>query len=150
MLDNSSIRIEQKGFRARNGMDRKCTGLTLVELLIVISLIAILAGVSIPLLRGRVNEAKWAEANTAAGTIRRAVRVYHSKAGSSPTGRLDDPTLIHTFEIEAADLTGSYFVPDDYEIVSVTSDGDAVIRVTGSLPNAPRGSKTMDAEGNWQ
>ena len=54
-------------------------GFTLVELMVVILIVSILAGVAIPLMQGRINSAKWSEANAAAGTIRTAIRAYFAE-----------------------------------------------------------------------
>ena len=54
-------------------------GFTLVELMVVILIVGILAAVAIPLMQGRIDKAKWSEANATAGTIRTAVRAYSAE-----------------------------------------------------------------------
>jgi general secretion pathway protein G len=41
----------------------KAKGFTLVELMVVILIVSILAAVAIPILRGRIDAAKWSEGN---------------------------------------------------------------------------------------
>ena len=127
-------------------------GFTLIELMVVILIVGILAAASIPLMRGRIDSAKWAEANATAGTIKSAVRVYYAEHGDAAavTGALDDTTIQTALGFQAADLTGTYFVPGDYDVTAVDTDGNATITVTGSQTNAPTGSKTLSPDGSWQ
>lgn len=41
---------------------------TLIELMVVVLIVGILAAASVPLMRGRIDSAKWSEANATAGT----------------------------------------------------------------------------------
>lgn len=124
---------------------------TLIEILVVILIVGILAGASMPLLRGRMEDAKWAEAKRAAGLIRSAVRVkfLETATTSDLVGSLGNASLSSRLGFQPNDLLGTYFVPSDYTIVSVNSMGIATIRVTGSQPNAPTGVMILDENGNW-
>ena len=124
-------------------------GFTLIELMVVILIVGILAAAAIPLMRGRIDSAKWAEANATAGTIKSAVRVYFAESGEQATGSLDDATLRGTLGFDEADLTGTYFIPANYNIDSVNDDGLATITVTGTLDNAPDGSYVLATDGSW-
>lgn len=128
----------------------KVKGFTLIELMVVILIVGILAAASVPMMRGRIDSAKWSEGNATAGTIRSAVRVYFAENGSAPTGVMSGSTIQSQLGFTDADLTGTYFVPGDYEITEVNSDGNATVVVTGSQTNAPNGSKTLSATGTWQ
>ena len=124
-------------------------GFTLIELMVVILIVGILAAAAIPLMRGRIDSAKWAEANATAGTIKSAVRVYFAESGVGATGSLDDADIRATLGFDEADLTGTYFIPANYNIDSVTDDGIAAITVTATLDNAPDGSYTLATDGSW-
>jgi len=127
-------------------------GFTLIELMVVILIVGILAAASIPLMRGRIDSAKWAEANATAGTIKSSVRVYFAENGSGITGALSVAATQTALGFTAADLTGTYFVPANYVIDSVDANGNAQITVTASQANAPTAgtTKTLYVNGNWQ
>jgi type IV pilus assembly protein PilA len=137
-------------FNRRKNM--KVKGFTLIELMVVILIVGILAAASVPMMRGRIDSAKWSEANATAGTIKSAVRVRFAETGSATglTGTLSDADLQNTLSFTAADLTGTYFGPEDYAITAVDStSGQATVTVTGSQTNAPSGTGTLSATGTW-
>ena len=130
----------------------KKKGFTLIELMVVILIVGILAAAAIPLMRGRINSAKWAEANSTAGTIKSAMRVYFAETGlTTLTGLMDVVATQDALGFTAADLEGTYFTDGDYNIDSVNDDGVAVITVTASKLNAPPAgdTKTLDTDGTW-
>jgi len=129
---------------------------TMIELTLVIIIIGILASVAVPILRGRLDSAKWSEANAAAGTIRTAVSTYVSlkdldQARMDLVGRsLGDETTRALLGFKAGDLTGTYFAPGDYTITAIDARGLAEITVAGSQNNAPQGTKTLRLTGGFK
>ena len=160
-MKNPGIRklLGRKSFislRACMRKQRNKRGFTLLELMVVIMIVSILAGVTIPILSGRIDSAKWSEANAAAGTIRTAVSTYVARnsiadAQSTLVGKkLDDTVTQGALGFVESDLVGTYFVPSDYTITAINSVGHAAVQVTGSQDNAPTGTKTLAADGSWQ
>jgi type IV pilus assembly protein PilA len=124
-------------------------GFTLVELMVVILIVGILAAVAVPILRGKIDQAKWSEAAATAGAIRSAVRAEFA----------EDPTTVGAWTAQAVsgvsaslgftsgDLTGRYFAATDFTIDSVDSDGHATISVTA--PTGLSGSGKLDNTNGW-
>lgn len=80
-------------------------GLTLIELLVVIIIVGILAAVSLPIMQGRVDAAKWSEGKAIMGIIARALRTHVAEKGSNFT---PVPALTE-LGFESGDLNGNYF-----------------------------------------
>ena len=131
-------------------MRSKPKGFTLIELMVVILIVGVLAAAAVPLMRGKIDRSKWTEANAAAGSIRSAVKVYFMETGDIVTGSLSDASVQQATSMQSGDLAGSYFTASDYQIDSVSTDGVAVITVTGSQTNAPSGSKTLTLNGTFE
>jgi len=130
-------------------------GFTLIELMVVILIVGILAAVAVPIMRGRIESAKWSEGNASAGAIRTAVRAYIAEKGPSYTayaadieGTLD--SVGATLGFSATDLDGAYFNQEDYTVSAVNAtNATCVITVTSTHAQGPSGTGTLAADGGW-
>ncbi len=134
---------------------RSRKGFTLIELMVVILIVGILASVAIPMLRGRIDAAKWSEGKAMVGSIGTAIRSYQAEKG--PTGAI--PTTLYAgatgLGFAAGDLTGTYFGDADFTFaVTVMDPLTFVITATAGVsgdPDAPTAPPvvTMDQAGVW-
>ena len=134
-------------------MARK-VGFTMIDLVVTILIVAIMAAVLVPSMQGRIDRAKWSEANATAGAIRRAVRAYASEtdiatAQSLAGMNLIDPPTQQLLGLTAADLEGAYFTAGDYTLTSIDASAVAVVTVSASKAKAPSGSYRLLTDGEW-
>ena len=104
-------------------MKNRRSGFTLVELMVVVLIVGILAAVAIPIMRGRIDSAKWTEGKAMAGTLATSLRAWAAEHGGDYTDPLEPgmgtkyadgfPTL-EEMEFQDGDLTGTYFTRDKY------------------------------------
>jgi len=104
---------------------RNRKGFTLIELMVVILIVAILAAVLAPMLSGRINESKWTEGKTGAGTVATAIRAYCAEHEAAPAD-------LAATGLTSADLDGKYFSRTSYVLsgVSWTTAGGPVYTIT--------------------
>ena len=97
-------------------------GFTLVELMVVILIVAILAAVAIPIMRGRVDAAKWSEGKAMMGTIATGIRAYCAEIDKdigdmSDLSPQNNMTLFQqALGFRDNDLDGTYFSELDFDI----------------------------------
>ncbi len=127
-------------------------GFTLIELMVVIFIVGILAAVAIPIMRGRIDSAKWSEGKAGAGSIRTAARAFCAEKGSGWGGTWAGVTMAN-LGFQTGDLDGKYFSDAAYAFAFTAYD-DYLVTVTASdstaadKPTTPS-IVTIDEEGAW-
>jgi type IV pilus assembly protein PilE len=125
-------------------------GFTLIELMVVILIVAILATLAIPFLRGRVDAAKWSEGKSMMGSIATAMRMYHAKNGAAGAA----PTILGVgatgLGFTSGDLTGTYFVDADFGFAVTSMDPlRFTVTCTPSSTTLNPASCQLDETGSW-
>ncbi|MHC4242802.1 MAG: type IV pilin protein [Planctomycetota bacterium] len=127
---------------------RERRGFTLIELMVVILIVGILAAVAVPILRGRIEQAKWSEAAATAGAIKTAIRAYYAENPTAAVAMAGTTALAQqvTLGFQAGDLTGRYFTAANFTITSVDTNGNAVISILAA-PTGLTGTAVLGANG---
>jgi len=122
-------------------------GFTLIELVVVIMIIAVLAALSIPILRERTEQSKWAEGVATAGTIRIALRAYYAQDPIAAAAMASSTvnTVQGTLGFAAGDLTGRYFQAGNFTITAI--DGNGNVTITVAAPAGLIGSGVLNNSG---
>ncbi len=133
---------------------RSKKGFTLIELMVVILIVGILAAVAIPIMRGRIDSAKWSEGKAALGTIATALRAYAAEQGASGTYGANLPTLT-TLGFNAGDLHGTYFTIANYSVQTSAYNAandpplTFTVRATAGTGITSPSAVTLTQAGTW-
>jgi prepilin-type N-terminal cleavage/methylation domain-containing protein len=129
-------------------------GFTLIELMVVILIVGILAAVAIPLMRGRIDSAKWSEGRAIMGTIATGLRAHVAEKG---TAYSSVPTLAE-LGIAPNDLEGTYFKGGESGVGDFTwiiTDDDPITFLITAVAGTKTGGPTtpptvtLNSSGQW-
>lgn len=136
---------------------RNQRGFTLIELMIVVTIVGVLATVAIPLYQVVPERSKSTEAVTALGLIRSAMRVYYVEHGTFANGAVftDGAQVTNggLLGVTDGDLSGRYFSSECYRFSGAPTADSFTVECDGSGSTAPFGSEvslivvTIDQDG---
>jgi type IV pilus assembly protein PilA len=128
-------------------------GFTLVELMVVIMIVGILAAVAIPIMRGRIDSAKWSEGKSMMGSIATAIRAYVAERDAAPaTGNFGTPSYANLLGFGAADLDGTYFKSSMFAVGTCTYDANLAdqplkFTITATNSGLQTSLRTLNSQG---
>ena len=122
---------------------KKRKGFTLIELMVVILIVSILAAVAIPIMRGRIDSAKWSEGKSMMGTIATSIRAYVAEKDTEPViGKLNLTTVAGPLGFRTSDFDGTYFDAADFEITDCAYDPNTTVEGEATLTFTIEATKT--------
>jgi type II secretory pathway pseudopilin PulG len=123
--------------------------------MITILIVAIVAAVAIPMMRGRVDTARWSEGKSIMGTIAVAIRAYAAVKGEKGTYGTNLPNITD-LGFTASEFNGTYFDANNFSwFVSFANSNDPPLTFTITADNVDTGIftpslVTLDESGNWE
>lgn len=133
---------------------------TLIELMVIIIIVSILAAVSIPVMRGRIDATKWSEGRVMAWVVGMALRSYSEEHGDStglgavtPSGLLSG-TADALLGFTPGDMNGKYFKEEDFSIsgyvYNPANDPPLKFLITVTAADLTPPLRTLDHLGEWK
>jgi len=120
--------------------------------MVVILIVGVLAAVAIPIIRGRIDSAKWSEGKVAMGTVATALRAYTAEKDTAGNYGKGLPTL-EELGFTAGDLQGRYFDISNYEVGKVSyKKGKLKFEIKATAPSGITSPSeiTLNEKGDWK
>lgn len=125
---------------------RNRKGFTLIELMVVVLIVAVLAAVLVPMIRARIDAAKWSEAKAGIGNIASGIRAYWAEhQDEAAAGTMTLPTISDVCNIaDGGDLDGKYFTHGAYVLSGVSYDATGIaFTITVTAANSLRTNRPV-------
>jgi Tfp pilus assembly protein PilE len=122
--------------------------------MLTVLIVGILAAAIIPLLRGRVESARWSEGKAIMGTIAVSIRAYAAVKGDFGNYGVDQPSITD-LGFSASEFTGTYFTASNFSwTTSFNHTADPPLTFTITADNTGTGiytpsQITLDQSGKW-
>jgi prepilin-type N-terminal cleavage/methylation domain-containing protein len=132
----------------------KRKGFTVVEILVVVLIVGVLLAIAVPIMRGRVDAAKWVEGRTMAENLARSLRQYAQEQGTKGSYGEGQPSLTELGH-STADLTGNYFDYTNFTWITDYQEGRQPPLDFSITVSAPEGISspsvmTLDNKDEWR
>ncbi|MCK8816853.1 type II secretion system GspH family protein [Natroniella sulfidigena] len=129
-------------------------GFTLVELMLVIVVLGVLAGVAVPRLTGVGDQAERSALEANARTVQNSIDMYHTMTGNWPGEEENKPTfgdLDDDMGIEMpSGLNFVYGNADDEDYVFTIEEGGEYIAITGEHGIVKEWDDDSEWESSWE
>ena len=123
---------------------RDHSGFTLVELMIVVIVVGVLAGVAVPMYQVTAERSKASEATGALGSLHDLMRVHYAEYGSYADASFTDGaqvTVNGRLGMTDNDLYGRYFSTECYTFSGAPGANSFTLECDGAASTAPKGSE---------
>ncbi len=145
---NHTKRIEriQVSSRVNNSYSTK-QGFSLLELLIVVVIIAVLAGIAVPVYRNNVEKAKRTEIAVTMGYVKSQLNIYYAEYGEYPIAPTWENVVGSDWNyIPTGGLRGKYFLSKYYDY---RSEDGVQYRIRCYWNEGRDANFWVDEVGNW-